>query len=79
MILETKVSETFPESQFISEGFSGPYRLDRIVNGWEIILHAREDIPTKYIKEITYSKWWRDHLICKRRHSYQIHQRDYSQ
>ena len=33
MILETKVSETFPESQFITEGFSGPYRLDRMVNG----------------------------------------------
>ena len=29
MISETKIDETFPESQFLIEGFSVPYRLDR--------------------------------------------------
>ena len=29
MISETKIDDTFPESQFLIEGFSAPYRLDR--------------------------------------------------
>ena len=29
MVSETKIDDTFPESQFLIEGFSTPYRLDR--------------------------------------------------
>ena len=29
MVSETKIDATFPESQFLMEGFSTPYRLDR--------------------------------------------------
>ena len=39
MISETKIAEKFPESQFIVEEFSEPYRLDRTVKGGVILLH----------------------------------------
>ena len=33
MVSETKIDDTFPESQFLIEGFSTPYRLDRTAKG----------------------------------------------
>ena len=53
MISETKIDDTFPESQFLIEGFSKPFRLDRTAKGGGILLYIREDIPCKYIKQIT--------------------------
>ena len=53
MISETKIDDTFPESQFLIEGFSKPFRLDRTAKGGRILLYIREDIPCKYIKQIT--------------------------
>ena len=44
MISETKANEMFQESQFIIEGFSEPYRLDRTVNGGGVRLYAKEDV-----------------------------------
>ena len=38
MISETKIDDTFPESQFLIEGFSNPFR---------------EDIPCRCIKQTT--------------------------
>ena len=55
MIPETKIAEKFPESQFIIEKFSEPYRLDRTVNGGVILLYVKEDIPIKCFKWITVS------------------------
>ena len=44
MISETKTDEAFPESQFIIEVFSEPYRLYCTVNGRGILLYLREDV-----------------------------------
>ena len=51
MISETKIDETFPDSPFLIEGFSVPYRLDRKAKGGGILLYIREDIPSKRIKK----------------------------
>ena len=50
MISETKIDDTFPDSQFLIEGFSVPYRLDRTAKGGGILLYIREDIPSKLLK-----------------------------
>ena len=48
MVSETKIDDTFPESQFLIEGFSKPFRLDRTAKDGEILLYIRI-----YIKQIT--------------------------
>ena len=53
MVSETKLDDTFPDSQFLMEGFSTPYRLDRTAKGGGILLYIRQDIPSKYITKIT--------------------------
>ena len=47
MISETKLDETFPEGQFLMDGFITQYRINRNTNGGGIALYVREDIPTK--------------------------------
>ena len=53
MVSETKINYAFPESQFLIEGFSKPFRLDRTVKNGKILLYIREDIPCRYKKQIT--------------------------
>ena len=53
MVPKTKIDDTFPESQFLIEGFSKPFRLDCIAKGGGNVLYGREDIPCRYIKQIT--------------------------
>ena len=56
MISEKKIGDTFPESQFLIQGFSTPYRLDRTARGGGILLYIRRDIPSKILKKITVNK-----------------------
>ena len=49
MISETKLDESFPTSQFMINGFSAPFRLDRNDKGGGIILYIREDIPSRLV------------------------------
>ena len=49
IITETKLDDTFPLSQFHIGGSSTSYRLDRDSNGGGIIIHIREDIPSKIV------------------------------
>ena len=49
MILESKLDDSFPDSQFLIEGFGKPFRLDRNRNGGGIMLFIRSDIPAKVI------------------------------
>ena len=49
MIWETKVDDTFPDSQFFLDGFGKPFRLDRNRNGRGIMLFIRNDIPAKVV------------------------------
>ena len=56
MVSERKRDDTFPESQFLMEGFSTPYRLDWTAKDGRVLLYIRQDIPSKYIKKITVNK-----------------------
>ena len=44
MISETKLDDWFPSAQFLLDGFSKPYGLDRCSNGCGILLYIRDDI-----------------------------------
>ena len=48
MISETKLDNSFPEGQFLIEGYSKPYRIDRNCHGGGIMLYVRADIPSKH-------------------------------
>ena len=45
MISEAKIDDTFPDSQFLINGFLLPDRIDRTAKWGEILLYIREDIP----------------------------------
>ena len=49
MTSETILDPSFPTGQFHNHGFSEPYRFDRNSSGGGILLHIREDIPSKVI------------------------------
>ena len=49
LISETKLDSSFPVNQFLIDGFSPPYRLDRHADGEGIMLYVREDIPSKLL------------------------------
>ena len=53
MVSETKLDDSFPQGQFIINGFKSPFRLDRNKNCGGIMLYIREDIPAnlKYRKK----------------------------
>ena len=53
VITETKLDETFPISQFMIDGYSIPYRLDRDRDGGGILVFVREDIPSKKLHKRT--------------------------
>ena len=49
MISETKLDDSFPQGQFLIEGFHSPFRFDRNKTGGRILLYVREDIPAKVL------------------------------
>ena len=49
LISETKLDASFPSIQFILDGFTPPYRLDRTQNGGGIMLFIREGIFSKLL------------------------------
>ena len=46
MISETRIDASFPTGQFLLNGYSIPFRLDRNAHGGGILLYVREDIPS---------------------------------
>ena len=42
ILLETKIDESFPDAQFKIEGYSGPYRSDRNINGEGVAIYVKE-------------------------------------
>ena len=46
MISETKIDETFPKRNSLTDRFSTSYRLDRGSKGGRIMLYIREHIPS---------------------------------
>ena len=49
VIGESKLDDSYPISQFLIDGFSEPFRLDRNVNGGGLLIYIREDIPCKQL------------------------------
>ena len=50
LVLETKIDDSFPTGNFVIDGFSTPYRLDRNSNGGGLILFVRENIPSNLVE-----------------------------
>ena len=44
---------TFPDSQFIIDGFTQPYRLDRNKPGGGVMIFVSENIPSKLVSKHT--------------------------
>ena len=49
IVSETKIDYSFPVGNFVIDGFSTPYRLDRDSNGGGVMLYVREDIPSNLL------------------------------
>ena len=47
---ETKIDDSFPSGNFLIDGFSTPYRLDRNSNGGGLMLFVTEDIPSNFVE-----------------------------
>ena len=50
VITESKLDNTFPTNQFLIEGFSPPFRLDRDSYGGVVMIFVRDDIPCRVLK-----------------------------
>ena len=53
LIFETKLDVSFPSSQFILDGFTPPYSLDKTQHGEDIMVFIREDIRSKLLNADT--------------------------
>ena len=49
MISETKIDASFPIGQFLLNGYSTRFLLDRNAHGGGILLYVQEDIPSKLL------------------------------
>ena len=50
LVSETKIDDSFPNGNFLIEGFSTPYRLNQNSNGGGLMLFVREDIPSNLVE-----------------------------
>ena len=48
-VSETKIDDSFPNRQFLIDGYTAPYRLDRNSVGGGILVYVREDVSSKLI------------------------------
>jgi exonuclease III/predicted transport protein len=55
-IQETKLDSSFPKDQFLLDGYSEPYRLDRNKHGGGVMIYVREDIPSKLLVKHNFTK-----------------------
>ena len=56
-IQETKIDSSFPAQQFVIEGYSEPYRLDRNREGGGVLVYVREDIPSKLLTKFNFTEY----------------------
>ena len=50
LVSERKIDDSFPNVNFLIDGFRTPYRLDRNSNGGGPMLFVREDIPSNLVE-----------------------------
>ena len=55
LLSETKIDDSFPNSQFFAEGYR-MFRNDRNKNGGGLILYVNEDIPGKLINSYNFKE-----------------------
>ena len=48
MISETKIDDSFPTGNFLTDGFHKSFPSERDANGGGIMLYVREDIPVNH-------------------------------
>ena len=51
VLVETKLNDSFPIYQFVIEGYTTPYRLDRNCYGGGVMIYVRKDIHSKELKK----------------------------
>ena len=51
---KTELDSSFPDKQYIFQGYSTPFRLDR--NGGGLLLYVCENIPCKTLNKYTFEK-----------------------
>ena len=51
ILTETKIDVSFPNSQFIIDGYSPPFRYDRNRFGGGVLIYIRDDIPCKELSK----------------------------
>ena len=49
ILVETKLDNSYPTSQFLIDSYSAPFRRDRNKSGGGILVYVREDIPCKLL------------------------------
>ena len=49
-IAETKIDESFPDSQFLLKGFHKPFRLDKSDSSGGLLCYVRSDVPRRKAK-----------------------------
>ena len=47
LISETKIDDSFPDSQFYYNGFTAPYKRDRVLGGGGLMLFVNQNLPSK--------------------------------
>ena len=50
IVSETKINDSFPETQFIIEGYAKPFRRDRNSHGGGLLIYVRDMIPCNEMK-----------------------------
>ena len=50
VLTETKIDESFPSNQFLIDGFSPPFRLDRDKHGGGVLIYISENVVSKELK-----------------------------
>ena len=54
-IAETKLDDSFSDSQFVLNGFKKPYRLDITKNSGGLLFYIRSNLPSRQLKEFSIS------------------------
>ena len=49
VLAETKLHNSFPNLQFLVDGFSEPFRIDRNRSGGGVMIYVRKTIPSKLL------------------------------
>ena len=67
LISESKLHDSFPEGQFIIDGYHAPFRFDRHGNGGGLLLYVREDIPAKVLHSDFPASFYPEIILHKKR------------